>query len=410
MKAMKKRRLVVSIVAAALALLMVIPILISVINAMQASAVTQSEIDALQEEADALEQQQQELESQIGSLEYEQAEAMAQKTILDEQIDLTQAEIDNIDAQIAVYDQLIVEKTEELEATIQEREETTEQMKTRIRAMEENGTVSYLAVILEAESFSDLLTRIDFIDEIISSDQAVIDQLEAAEAAVEAARTDLESAQTEQEEMRVQQEQAMAELERQVEEASALIAQIESNIEELEAAYAAYDAEVAAIDAEIAEKQEELDRIMEEQQSGGIVATGTFIWPSPSSTYITSLFGTRYHPILHYYRSHNGVDIGASYGTDVLAADSGTVLTSTYSSSYGNYVVISHGNGTTTLYAHMSQRFVSAGDVVTQGQVIGAVGSTGMSTGPHLHFEVTVNGTRVDPLNYFSNYTVSPSA
>jgi murein DD-endopeptidase MepM/ murein hydrolase activator NlpD len=118
----------------------------------------------------------------------------------------------------------------------------------------------------------------------------------------------------------------------------------------------------------------------------------------------------RVHPILGYYKSHNGIDIGASYGTDILAADSGVVVTSEYSSSYGNYVMIAHGYGRYTLYAHMSQRLVSVGDEVSQGETIGYIGSTGWSTGPDLHFEIYENGKRVDPLNYYDNYELSPSA
>ena len=116
------------------------------------------------------------------------------------------------------------------------------------------------------------------------------------------------------------------------------------------------------------------------------------------------------HPVLGYYKSHNGVDIGASYGTDILAADSGVVVTSEYSSSYGNYIMIMHGGGRYTLYAHMSQRYSSVGDEVSQGETIGLVGSTGMSTGPHIHYEVYEAGKRVNPLNYYSNYEVSPNA
>lgn len=139
-----------------------------------------------------------------------------------------------------------------------------------------------------------------------------------------------------------------------------------------------------------------------------VIAEGLYIWPSAASDYVTSFFGTRLHPILGVYKTHTGIDIGAGYGTPVLAAADGVVTTAAYDAGgYGNYLIIDHGNGNMTLYAHMSQMSAVAGQTVTQGQTIGLVGSTGMSTGPHLHFEVYVGGTRVDPLLYFSNYTAA---
>lgn len=140
----------------------------------------------------------------------------------------------------------------------------------------------------------------------------------------------------------------------------------------------------------------------------GAVGIGMYIWPSETSDYVTSFFGTRLHPVLGVYKSHNGIDIGAAYGTDILAAAEGTVVTAAYNADgYGYYIVINHGNSFKTLYAHMSKQLVSVGQTVSQGDVIGLVGSTGMSTGPHIHFETYVNGSRVDPLGYFTDYTAA---
>lgn len=139
----------------------------------------------------------------------------------------------------------------------------------------------------------------------------------------------------------------------------------------------------------------------------GTISLGVYIWPSANSNYVTSFFGTRVHPISGVVHHHNGIDIGAAYGTAVLAADGGTVTLAGWNGGYGNCVIIDHGNGNKTLYAHMSQLNVSAGQTVTQGQTIGLIGSTGDSTGPHLHFETYVNGSRVDPLLYFDNYTAA---
>jgi murein DD-endopeptidase MepM/ murein hydrolase activator NlpD len=299
--------------------------------------------------------------------------------------------------------------------------------------MEENGTISYFEIVFGATSFADLLSRIDFISEIMNYDEGVYDDYVAAKNETLAAKAALEEANALQQEAKREQEIREAELEDQVAEASALIIELGENIDAFENERAQLQEEEARLEKEIEDKMEALAqqkaaeeaarRAAEEAArnqaanyvSGGMpdgdgVAYGDFIWPSADSRYITSLFGTRLHPIYHTYKTHNGIDIGASYGTSILAADGGTVTTSTYSSSYGNYIIVNHGNGTSTLYAHMSSRLVSEGQSVSQGQTIGLVGSTGVSTGPHLHFEVYVSGSRVNPLNYFSNYTISPNA
>jgi murein DD-endopeptidase MepM/ murein hydrolase activator NlpD len=289
--------------------------------------------------------------------------------------------------------------------------------------MEENGTISYFEIVFGATSFADLLSRIDFISEIMSYDESVYDEYVAAKNETLAAKASLEEANALQQEAKREQEAKKVELDAQVEEASALILELGDNIDAYQNEYAELQEEEAKLEKEISDKMEALakQKAAEEEArksqyiEGGMpdgdgVSYGNFIWPSADSRYVTSLFGTRLHPIYHTYKTHNGIDIGASYGTSVLAADGGVVTTSTDSSSYGKYIIINHGNGTSTLYAHMSSRLVSEGQSVSQGQVIGLVGSTGISTGPHLHFEVYVGGSRVNPLNYFSNYTISPNA
>ena len=213
----------------------------------------------------------------------------------------------------------------------------------------------------------------------------------------------IEEARTAQEEARQKQADAKARLKSQQAEVDALISQISSQEDELEAMEAKLQAAAKAMDNEIARKERELQAQLA-AQGVTIVSEKGFKWPSYATT-ITSLFGSRTHPVTGRPNNHTGVDIAAAGGTDIWAAKSGVVLTSTYNSSYGNYVVISHANGESTLYAHMSKRLVSEGDKVTQGQTIGLVGTTGSSTGNHLHFEVRLNGQRQDPLNYFRGST-----
>jgi murein DD-endopeptidase MepM/ murein hydrolase activator NlpD len=188
-----------------------------------------------------------------------------------------------------------------------------------------------------------------------------------------------------------------------------------ADMDEFAAAYEANAAAEAALEEQITGVIEELERIAQEQREqesyssywidvGAISSTGDYLWPSYNSNYITSPHGMRWHPILQEYRTHNGVDIGADYGSDIVASDSGVVITSTYDDSYGNYIMIAHGNNRYTLYAHMSERYAWEGQEVSQGETIGLVGMTGWATGPHLHFEIYEGGVRIDPLDYFWNY------
>jgi len=340
----------------------------------------------------------------------EQASILEKKSALDAQNELTRQEIEVINKQIELYDKLVEQKAEELEEAKVEEEAQMQRFRTRMRAMEENGPLTYLAILFEARSFSDLLARIDFISEVMEYDKRLEENLIAARKHVEEVKAEYEETLAEQEEVRAELLEKKAQLEAEIEAAAQMIADLEKDIEAYTAAYEENEAEEAKIQAEIERLMEELrkqeEAAKQQQNSGGggggaIYGTGSYIWPT-NATYISSEYGYRIHPIFKTERFHSGVDIGASAGDPIYAADSGTVVIATYSSSYGNYVVINHGSGSSTLYAHMSSMAVSAGQSVSQGQVIGYVGSTGWSTGPHLHFEIRVNGSTVNPLSYYS--------
>ena len=399
----KKKRAAVMAVAVFLALVMVLGVVLSVVQ--PANAVTQAQIDRLKGEAKNLEDKQAELQAQINSRNDDIMAVMAKYELLEQQIELTRQEITNLTQQIALCEEEIAEKEIEYNEARAAEDNQQRHLRTRVRAMEENGTVvSYLEILFQASSFSDLLARLDLISAIMESDQRLADELAKARVAVAAAKARVEDAKSAYEITKGDQELKERQLEISIAEAQETLDYLQENLEELQAAYDAKEAEREAIDAEI-------DRLMEQlkaqESSGGgtgyvgTTGTGRYIWPA-TSTYITSPFGTRWHPVFGGYKTHWGVDIGASYGTNIYAADSGTVEISTYSSSYGNYVLINHGGGNATLYAHMSTRYVSAGESVSQGQVIGLVGATGNVTGPHLHFEVRENGSKVDPMQYFS--------
>jgi murein DD-endopeptidase MepM/ murein hydrolase activator NlpD len=413
--AMKKRRRMVAIMAAILALLLLVPILITIISAVSAAAVSQSDLDDLKRQQAELQQKQANIENQLKAIENEQNAVLAKKQLLDEQINTTREEIENISGQILYVESQIEEKQAELEKALQEEDEQYAKFAIRVRAMEENGTISYYSVLFGARDYTDLLCRLDFIGEIIRYDEKVVEDLEKAQAATLKSRLELETSKDELTDYMTAQEKMQDELAAQIMKADEMMIELQSNRDAFERVFEENEILEGELSLKIDETIKELERIAAEKaaaqsSSGSIVSTGTYVWPSYDSRYITSLFGQRLHPVLGYYKSHNGVDIGASYGTDILAADSGVVVTSEYSSSYGNYIMIMHGGGRYTLYAHMSQRYSSVGDEVSQGETIGLVGSTGMSTGPHIHYEVYEAGKRVNPLNYYSNYEVSPNA
>ena len=364
-----------------------------------AKAVTQAEIDELKENASSLDSQQEELQAKIDALEADKSKAMEQVALLNQQNDVLRKEISNAEELISEYENMIAQTQAELEEVEQREAEQYDLFCKRVRAMEEQGTVSYWSVLFNATDFADLLSRLADANEIMAADQRVIDELEALQAEIAEKKAQLETTLQEQQDAKAKLEADKAKLEDQLAEAKDLAQKIEDGIGEYEAAAAALAAEEKRVDAEIKKLEDQLAAELGQGSVGG------YIWPVTTSKRITSPYGTRWHPVYQYWKTHNGVDIGGVYySSAVRATKAGVVIISQYNSSYGNYVVISHGTGNTTLYAHMSSRSVSVGDRVTQGQQIGVTGSTGVSTGPHLHYEIKENGVRVDPLQYLPGY------
>lgn len=374
--------------------------------ASQAGAVTQSEIDALKKEQQESQAKQQQLKEQLAGVKEDQAAAQQKRQILAQQLDAINAEIANIDAQIAYYDgEIALKEVERAEAEKREAEQY-ELFCQRVRMMEEQGTVSYWSILFNAGSFSDLLDRIADVDAVMAYDNKIMDQLIATRQELERLQGELESARVEEQAAREQQEAKKAEQQAKVAEAQKLLDQINADVAEVNRQLEAEDAAAASLQAEITRKQKQLEE-ERKQQNVTLPPTGSgYQWPLPAGNLtLTSAFGYRMHPIDLVPHSHTGIDVSAAGGTPIYAAKGGQVIMSEYGSgvnwSYGNFVVIDHGDGTTTLYAHMSSRAVSEGQLVTQGQTIGYVGNTGNSKGNHLHFEVRVNGQRVDPEGCF---------
>lgn len=417
---MKKKT--VSAICIALAFIMIVTLVVSLMGSFGAFAAGgQEEIDALEQQKQQLQSQQQSIQSNINDLVAQQADVIEQKAAMDEKNELARQEIELINEQIEVYTDLIDDKAKELEAAEKTEQEQLELYKKRVRSMEENGSYTYLDILFQCRSLSDVLSAIDMIGEIMESDKRLYEQYKESRENTERIKGEYEQTLVLLGEKQETLEAEKAELEKQIAAAVEVINQLENDIEAAKAEYAkAAAAEAAAqasINAIIAQMQAEEEAARQEAANNGqdytgtgSTATGTYIWPCPSCTYVTSKFGMREHPLFGDERPHTGIDIGAQAGAEVIAADSGTVAVATYSSSYGNYVTIYHSNGDYTLYAHMSSLTVTAGQNVTQGDVIGYVGSTGWASGPHLHFEIRVNGSTVDPTSYFSGLSYATDA
>ena len=434
---------IISVIAIIMAVLMLMMLIVSVIPVSAFAEVTQADIDEAQRKKDELVAQRQASQEKIDKLKEQQASVLEQKAALDERNEYAKQQLALVQEQIDMYSEMIAEKKKEVEAAKNREEEQLERYRTRVRAMEENGGYNILTLVFNAESFTALLTSLDDIGEIMESDRRLEDEYIAArqehervQAEYEEEKAGLEAKQTELEEEKVELEGLLAEADQLL---KALEEDIEKAIREYEIAEAARAAAAAELSNLVAELNRQNQQIANANNnnnanaggnagstggntgntgssgngglisagSEGVQGTGSLVWPVPCSHTVTSRFGPRTHPITGKYTNHNGMDIDG-YGHDgypIVACDAGVVVAAKWSDSYGNYVMIDHGNGMQTLYAHMSGMAVKYGDTVTQGQTIGYLGSTGWSTGTHCHLEVYVNGSRTDPEAYFTGMT-----
>ena len=397
--------------------------------ALPAYAVSQAEIDDLQKKLDALEQQAQEQQDVINDLTSQKARFITRKLALDNKIEINRQMIELIGEQIEIYDEIIAEKQAELDKALEKETAQTELLRSRIRAMEENSTYSYASFIFDSSSVTELLSRIGDVNDIMHYDKTLEEEYMAAREDVESIKKSYEEARHEQELLQKELDTKQAELDAQVEAAYTMIADIETLSDDAQAEYDAIAEEEAKAEETL---QEAIRKRAAEQakynqnhnsnnggggnsggsggnsggggSSGGGSATSlsNLQWPVPSCTLITSRFGYRVAPTTGASTYHGGLDIGAGMGASIVAAGAGDVIYAGANGGYGNCVMIDHGNGVVTVYAHMSSIGVSYGQYVTAGQYVGAVGSTGVSTGPHCHFEIRINGAQTDPAAYFS--------
>lgn len=375
-------------------------------------ATTKSELDGLKAESAQLDREKKALEQELKQIGKEKKNAQNRKGVLEQQIGVIEGEIKNINRQIGTYDTLIGEKENALQVNEAEETKLFDLFCQRVRYMEEEGQSNYWEVLFSATSFSDLLDRLVMMDEIMAYDNDVMDDLLATRAQIQADKTELETARTERQNAKNTRENSVKELEGKEKEVQSILSELskdeahtKNELKELEAMAKAMDEEIARKERELAEK--------EKQNPGSttVSSESDYLWPLPNHKNLSSLYAGRIDPFTGKKATHTGIDVPAPKGTKVLAAKSGTVLTSAYNKGgYGNYVVVRHSSGNTTLYAHLSSRSVKEGDSVKQGQVIGLVGSTGRSTGNHLHYEIRVNDVRIDPVTKYRGLTYKGKA
>ena len=399
------RRIVVAVLALVMALLLLLPMFTMILGGAHAAteAELRDQISSLKGDAADMKDKKAELQQQLSNVKGVKDQALQEKQIRDQELAYIDQEISNTEQQIAYYDQLILREESNLVQAQAKEQAQYELFCKRVRAMEEAGNTSYWSILFSAGSFSELLSRAVDIQDVMDYDNAVIEQLQADRQAVADTLASLEEAQAEQQSQKELLDQQRDEQAIKVAEAIQVLKDAEADVAATQKLLDEQAAEEERVNAAIAKAQKDLEEKIRQNQIKFAVS-GDWMYPLPTSCMtLTSAFGYRIHPITGRPHSHTGTDIAAPYGTAIKAVKSGVVTISEYGSSYGNYVVISHGDGTSSLYAHMSKRGVSAGQVVNQGDTIGYVGSTGNSTGHHLHLEIRVNGTRVNPEKYWPN-------
>lgn len=366
----------------------------------------QDEIDRLKEEADRIEQQQKEIENQIDENDAQTLSFAEEKMRIDNDLELARQEVENLEAQIHQYNLLVAEKQAELDELTEKQNTLMQKFRLRMRSLQERGNISYWQVLFHSASFEDMLMRKTMVEEIAASDQRMLGQIRENAEQVLLAKESLTEQKAMLEEKKVEQAAAQEALEHKRAESDQAISELIASRQDLVEEQERIQDDMDALEKEIAAREEELNRQQQQNNYVPVVTEAGFLFPVSLNGYqcMTSPYGYRVHPISGVTRLHNGVDLAAVTGTPIFASKSGVVTTACigWGNGYGNHVVINHGDGYSTLYAHQSALNVYEGQIVSQGDVIGYVGSTGNSTGPHLHFTVFKNGETINPMSCIS--------
>ena len=462
---MNKRKRLVSVLAGIMAAVLLLTLLLGLIPTARAatSGEIRNQINDLKTQQNQIRQEMEDLKKQLKENESEIENLISKKLVIDQEIFLLYAEIDNINEQISAFALLIADKQDELDEAQRHYADLNAEHRDRIRVMEEEGTMSYWEVLFKANSFADLLDRLNMIQEIAASDRRRLNELAEAAEAVAEAKDSLQTEKDDLEATRQELDEAYAGLELKKREAEETLAELVEKGREIEGFFERYEAEESDVMAEIARKEQEYNNAkhkewLEHMATATTAATEPTTQPATkpeettkpgngqenppkvteppkqteppreteppkqteppettapaaeswivpcSYTKLTSPFGYRDAPTEGASTYHQGVDLAGPEGTPIYAARSGTVTIARYSNSAGNYVTINHGDGFSSVYMHMTTYTVSVGQYVSRGQLIGYMGSTGISTGSHLHFGIALNGAYVNPAIYVPLY------
>ena len=432
---MKNRKCLVSVLAGVMAAVLLLTLLMSILPTFAGAASSgeiRKQIIALQQERKEVQNQIADVKKQYKENENEIADLIAQKNVVDQEIQLLNTQIININEQISAYNLLIADKQDELDTAEDRLETLNQENKERIRTMEEEGEVSYWEVLFKANSFSDLLDRLNMVEEIAASDKRRLQELSDAANKVEEAQAELETEKGELETTKKDLDDTQAEMNEKNKESEALLQELLQKADDLQALEEeckeqenAFLKQIAAMEVQFnAAKQREWEAwkatsVPPTTQAGGTGGSssggtsgssggssgGSGGWLVPCSyTSITSPFGNRNSPTSGASSYHQGVDLDTGTGDPVYASRAGVVTVAGWGNAAGNYVQINHQDGFSSIYMHLSSYCVSAGQIVSAGQLIGATGATGITTGDHLHFGISYNGVYVNPCNYVALY------
>ena len=438
---MKNRKRMVSILAGIMAGVMLLTLLLSLLPT-RAQAASSSEIrkqiNAMKEEQKEIKQKISEVKEKYQENEDEIADLIARKNVIEQEVQLLNTQLTNINQQISAYNTLIADKQDELDAAQGRYRDLNEENRVRIRAMEEEGSLSYWEVLFRANSFSDLLDRLNMVEEIAASDNRHLEELTEAANAVAVAQDELQVEKEDMERAKQDLDATQAELDTKNQEAMDLLQELLSKADDLTALEMEFEAMDEEFLNQIAKKELEYDAAKQAEWeaymatyvppttapqqgstnnstgtangggssggssgggSGGVSGGGGWVVPV-SYTSITSPFGNRTSPTAGASSYHQGVDLDTGTGDPVVAAKAGIVVVAGWGNAAGNYVKIDHQDGFSSIYMHLSSYCVSSGQVVGAGQRIGATGATGVATGDHLHFGIQLNGVYVNPCSY----------
>lgn len=432
---MKNRKRLVSVLAGVMAAVLLLTLLMSILPTFAGAASSgeiRKQIIALQQERKEVQNQIADVKKQYKENENEIADLIAQKNVVDQEIQLLNTQIININEQISAYNLLIADKQDELDTAEDRLEALNQENKERIRTMEEEGEISYWEVLFKANSFSDLLDRLNMVEEIAASDKRRLQELSDAANKVEEAQAELETEKGELETTKKDLDDTQAEMNEKNKESEALLQELLQKADDLQALEEeckeqenAFLKQIAAMEVQFnAAKQREWEAwkatsVPPTTQAGGTGGSssggtsgssggssgGSGGWLVPCSyTSITSPFGNRNSPTSGASTYHQGVDLDTGTGDPVYASRAGVVTVAGWGNAAGNYVQINHQDGFSSIYMHLSSYCVSAGQIVSAGQLIGATGATGITTGDHLHFGISYNGVYVNPCNYVALY------